>query len=220
MSSFPGPREYVRFVEAREAAKAKEAREGEMAGNRPGHPDIVTRYPADYKPSPADAPLPRVDGPHDSPEGWVGAINPERDPSRGDMSRWLNCGECSRATDGTWQGYPKVAQAIDFPRLGGEDKERMEEWAGTECRDASMTDIEQALDRLGPGSSAIVGFFRESGGGHWFNAVNDAGTVKAVDGQVGAIESWPPSDEGLGFTEQDMRDSFAIYVKPDGKVVK
>lgn len=141
-------------------------------------------------------------------------------PGRVDGGRRCNCGECARATDGTWQGHPKVAAAMNYPRVRGEPKERMEEWAGTQCTNASMADVKRRLDQLGPGSSAIVGFYKEGGGGHWFNAVNDKGTVKAIDSLNGLVETWPPSYEGVRFSEEDMRESFAIYVRPDGGIVK
>jgi Papain fold toxin 1, glutamine deamidase len=37
-----------------------------------------------------------------------------------------------------------------------------------------MTQIGRRLAELGPGSSAIVGCDWADGGGHWFNAINDA----------------------------------------------
>jgi hypothetical protein len=83
-----------------------------------------------------------------------------------------------------------------------------------------MADINQRLSELGPGSSAVIGCDWKTGGGHWFSAVNDGGTIKAVDGQSGAVEAWPPSRSGLHFDETMMRYSDAIYFGTDGKVVK
>lgn len=83
-----------------------------------------------------------------------------------------------------------------------------------------MSDVEHRLYELGPGSSAVVGFDREDGGGHWFNAVNDGGTVKAIDGQVGRVEPWPPSVDGVGYDETYMSRSDAIFFTADGKVVR
>jgi hypothetical protein len=183
--------------------------------NRPGHPDIHDRYPPDYKLAP-EVPPPGIEGPHESPEKWLDTINPDK----ADIGRRFNCGDCSRSVDSTWHGYPAVAAAIDYPRLEGELSSRMTEWAGTSPKPASMADIKQRLTGLGPGSSAIVGFDRRIGGGHWFNAVNDAGTVKAVDGQSGDVEAWPPTSTGLGYDESEMRYSDAIFFTPDGKVVE
>ncbi|HUN30599.1 MAG TPA: toxin glutamine deamidase domain-containing protein [Trebonia sp.] len=114
-----------------------------------------------------------------------------------------------------------MAAAVDFPRITGEQKTRMEEWAGTEASTASLAGIQERLGELGPGSSAIVGcFWKEQGGGHWFNAVNESGTVKAVDGQSSTVQAWPPSRDGVGYDESMMGTSFAIFFRPDGKVVR
>jgi hypothetical protein len=182
---------------------------------RPGHPDIHDRYPPDYKLAP-DAPSPRIDGPHKSPEKWLDAINPDK----ADAGRSFNCGDCSRSVDSTWHGYPAVAAAMDYPRLEGELPSRMTEWAGVPPKNESMADIKQRLSELGPGSSAVVGCDWRTGGGHWFNAVNDGGTVKAVDGQSGKVEAWPPTRKGLGYDESRMRHSDAIFFTSDGKVVR
>jgi hypothetical protein len=83
-----------------------------------------------------------------------------------------------------------------------------------------MADIKERLDKLGPGSSAIVGCDWKTGGGHWFNAINEAGTVQAVDGQKGRVEAWPPTLKGLRYDESRMRYSEAIFFTPDGKAVR
>jgi hypothetical protein len=114
---------------------------------RPGHPDLRDRYPADYKLAP-DAPPPRIDGPHESPERWADAVNPDK----ADEARSCNCGECARSVDSTWHGYPAAAAAVDFPRHQGDTAARMAEWAGTKPVPASMADIKKRLDKLGPGS--------------------------------------------------------------------
>jgi hypothetical protein len=177
-------------------------------------PDIASRYPADYVPS--TDPPPRVDGPHENPEKWAADINSDPDAPGRDN----NCAECARAVDSTWQGNPAAAAAMSDPDAPGEPVPRMSEWAGEAPTEASMSDIQQRLEELGPGSSAVVGFDREDGPGHWFNAVNDGGTVKAIDGQSGLTETWPPSDDGLGFNESDMSYSDAVFFTADGKVVR
>jgi Papain fold toxin 1, glutamine deamidase len=83
-----------------------------------------------------------------------------------------------------------------------------------------MADMAQRLRELGPGSSAVVGFDRENAPGHWFNGVNHAGTILAADGQAARFEEWPPSKDGLGFDENVMSYSDALYFTPDGKVVR
>jgi Papain fold toxin 1, glutamine deamidase len=95
----------------------------------------------------------------------------------------------------------------------------MKEWSGQAPEPASLTAIDRRLRELGPGSSAIVGFDREDGPGHWFNALNYEGTVLAVDGQSARYEKWPPSRAGLGFDERGMSYSDAIYFAANGEVV-
>jgi len=179
-----------------------------------GRPDVASRYPDDYTPSDHDPPA--VEQPHESPETWAGDIN--RDKS--DPGRDNNCGECARAVQSTWDGEPAAAAALSDQDAAGEDYSRMVDWAGEKPTDASMTEVGQRLEELGPGSSAIVGCGWEDGRKHWFNAVNDEGTIKAVDGQSGTVEEWPPSAGGLGFDESDMTFSIAIYFDRDGRVVK
>jgi hypothetical protein len=57
-------------------------------------------------------------------------------------------------------------------------------------------------------------------GGHWFNAVNHAGSVLAVDGQRNRVGPWPPTVRDLRFDESRMELSDAIFYGPDGKVVR
>ena len=85
---------------------------------------------------------------------------------------------------------------------------------------ASMADVGRRLRELGPGSSAVVGFDKRGDIGHWFNAVNHAGTILAVDGQSSKLEKWPLSKNRLGFDESEMSGSDAIYFTADGEVVR
>jgi hypothetical protein len=179
-----------------------------------GRPDIAARYPADYVPS--SDPAPSVDRPHESPEKWADGINPGWPVPE----RENNCGECARAVDSTWNGKGAAAAAMSDPEAAGESVARMTEWAGEAQTRASMSEVQQQLNDMGPGSSAVVLSCWDGGGAHWFNAVNDGGTVKAIDGQSGTTETWPPSASGLGFDEGDMRYSGAIFFTADGKVVK
>ena len=96
----------------------------------------------------------------------------------------------------------------------------MTEFAGVAPEPATMDQVADKLTELGPGSSAIVGFDRADGSGHWFNAVNDGGTIKAVDGQSGTVGAWPPSSDAFGFDESEMANSDAIYFDSDSNPVK
>jgi hypothetical protein len=167
--------------------------------------DVASEHPDLY--SQTDAPPPQVDGPHESPENWATEINPG--------SGNENCGDCARAVEQTWEGNPQVAS------VGGPEPDSvMADWAGASPEPTSADAINERLNELGPGSSAIVGGNWEDGGGHWFNAVNDGGAIKAVDGQSGQVESWPPSDSGLGFSAADMHNMEAIFFDASGSVVR
>jgi len=73
---------------------------------------------------------------------------------------------------------------------------------------ADVVDFQDWIARIGQGP------------GHWFNAVKHEGTVLAVDGQAGLFEEWPPSKDGLGFDENGMSYSDAVYFTADGKVAR
>jgi len=96
----------------------------------------------------------------------------------------------------------------------------MAEWAGQRPVPASMAEIGRRLTELGPGSSAIVGRdWKGLDAGHWFNAVNDGGVVKTVDGQRNRVGTWPPALREVRFDESLMEFSDAIFFDTDGKVV-
>ena len=195
------------------------SREGSPGGERQARPadigdlpDIAARHPGDYVPPRPEAPVARPE----ELAGWLGGVNPDK----GDPGRGNNCGECARAVARTWFGDTvAVAAAMADGGAAGEPAGRMAEWAGRAPAPVSMAEIGERLAALGPGSLAVVGADWRSGGGHWFNAVNDRGAVLAVDGQRGRCGPWPPSAAGVRFDEGDMRYSDAIFFTPDGKVV-
>jgi hypothetical protein len=173
-------------------------RAGERTDAADAHPDLYKR---------TDAPPPKVDGPHESPENWAGEINPGEGLD--------NCGDCARSAQQTWEGSPRCAA------VGGPEHDSvMTQWAGASPEPASVDDINAKLAELGPGSSAIVGFDWASGGGHWSNAVNDGGAIKAVDGQKGRVGSWPPGQSTMRFSAADMHNTEAIFFDANGRVVQ
>jgi hypothetical protein len=188
---------------------------GRGSPEQPGVPDIAARYAADYVRAQHEPP--RVDRPHESPERWIRAVNADQ----GLPGRDNNCGECARAVNATWHGRPAAAAALADRDASGESTGRMAEWAGRQPEPVTMAGVARRLAELGPGSSAVVGcdWSPDGTGGHWFNAVNDAGTVKAVDGQPGQAAPWPPSVSSLGFEERYMARADAIFFTPDGKAV-
>lgn len=203
------------FGDAGQETELETTPEGPDAVRGEARRDAVSdRYPADYSAT-ADQP-PRVDDPHQSPESWSNEINPDKDAAGRDN----NCGDCARAVQDTWEGDPRAAHAMSDADSNGEVVARMSEWAGHEPQAATFDNVQDRLTQLGPGSSAVVGVNWDDGRGHWFNAVNENGAIKAVDGQSGLVEAWPPSDNGLGFSEADTVDSDAIYFDSSGRVVK
>ncbi len=123
------------------------------------------------------------------PERFVAEINPHYAQS---PEHQVNCCDCARAVERTWRGHREVAagRATGF----GEGNNRMENWAGVRYRSVDAAEIRGRLAAAGPGSSAILSAIvtSESGvrSGHAFNAINDQGEIKAVDGQVGMVEPW------------------------------
>ncbi len=180
-----------------------------------GRSDVATRYPNDYSTDGHDRPP--VDQPHQSPEPWAPDVNPDK----GAPGRDNNCGECARAVESCWEGDPATAAALSDPESRGESTDRMTDWAEHDVRALSMDEIASELRDEGPGSSAVIACRwdgpKDDPQGHWFNAVNDDGVIKAVDGQSGLVETWPPSDEGIGFSEQDMTASWAVIFDRDGR---
>lgn len=196
-------------------AKKTAAERADDDTDRPAdRPSVVDKYPNDYVPATHDPP--RVLRPHERPEQWLRDVNFD-DALPG---RRNNCGECSRAVYSTWLGVPKAAAAMADRYSGGEPTGRMTEWAGQRPVAASMAEIGKRLSELGPGTSAIVGCdWKDGNGGHWFNAVNDGGVLKTVDGQRNRVGSWPPAFSEVRFDESMMGFSDAIFFGPDGKVV-
>jgi Papain fold toxin 1, glutamine deamidase len=208
----PEPADNAEPDEPPEADEPDDAqRQGDTGESQLGYTDVSARYPEDYAES--EFPPPEVEDPHAVPEGWTDQVNR---PGMSAPGRDDNCPECARAVQSTWAGEPGNAAAMR--QL--EPTSRMTEFAGVAPASATMDQVAGRLTDLGPGSSAIVGFDRVGQAGHWFNAVNDGGTIKAVDGQSGLVESWPPSKAGLGFDESGMVEPDAIYFGPDGRVIR
>jgi hypothetical protein len=135
--------------------------------------------------------------PFGDPQTIAEGINPKRDEG---IAYQTNCADCARSVEDTWRGNKEVAAGL-VPRNDGSDegeyRDRMERWAGEPMRDVeNMDDIHQKLLDGGHGSSAIIGTeYKDEYGdtyGHFFNAANDGGTVKVIDGQLGESYDWKP----------------------------
>jgi hypothetical protein len=210
-------REYALAYRARvEAAYEREEPETARgsADNPAKYTSVVDKYRVDYIASIDEAP--RIGGPCEVPEKWIDAMN----PAKGSPGRDNNCGECARAVFNTWYGRPSTAAAMADVRSSGEPTPRMSEWATTHPISVTMTEIAQRLSELGPGSSAIIGCDFRDGRGHWFNAVNDAGTVKAVDGQWGKVQEWPPTEREFTFDPSRTVFSEAFFFDREGRIAQ
>ncbi len=181
-----------------------------------GMREVWSKYPDDYLPPDASNPAPDVTRPHQHPADWAEDINPDRAAPGRDN----NCGDCTRAAELTWRGEPSISAALADPLAPGELIGRMEQWAGAELRSTDSPGIEADLRRAGKGSSALVLVEWDQGGAHWFNAVNDAGRLRVVDGQTGTTEDWPPSEEITGYSDVDIAAYYTILFDGSGEPIR
>ena len=149
--------------------------------------DVAARYPADYvatgaRPAPGGRP---ASAPADPA--------PRRQRGRGPAGAGQQLRRVRPRRARHLARPPRRRGRAGRPRLGrASPAGGRAEWAGRPPVRATMAEIGQRLEQLGPGSSAVVGCDRKGGGGHWFNAVNDAGRALAVDGQRNRVGPWPP----------------------------
>jgi hypothetical protein len=151
------------------------------------------------------------------PEHWVALVNPERSDPR----RMVNCADCARAVQRTFDGDPTTAAAlhpdglplrsVDGP-VAGEAPEYTEQWSADRAQPMDYDEIAAAVRSSG-GSAIVFGYGPE--GGHAFNAVLDeSGEVRWVDGQLGEVGDWPPRyrstfphTEAIIFEPVDQREA-------------
>jgi len=184
------------------------------AGDTGGHPpaagpfpDLETYRRNEVEWGPVDSITSRRADPFESPEGWVEQINGEGVDSPG---RNNNCIDCARAVEANWRGDDAVAAPLADPRSPGLSADHLQDWTGGRFQRASVDEIQGRLTELGPGSSAIVTSAWDTGGAHAYNALNDGGTVKWVDAQLGTSSPWPPP------YADNVDDSIVIFIDPDG----
>lgn len=93
-----------------------------------------------------------------------------------------NCINCAVATDAMLAGRPASALLGDYARIS-----ILEQIFGAEFSETcDIASVSQALLAAGTGSRAIVFGARSEGIGHVFNAVNQTGVIRFLDGQTGA----------------------------------
>jgi filamentous hemagglutinin len=94
-----------------------------------------------------------------------------------------NCANCAIATDSTLAGSP--ASALDSSSTKVRDVSKF--YGGKPfVATTGPKGIETIMTQAGPGSRGIVfGYRGPSADGHFFNVVNQGGTVRFLDGQSG-----------------------------------
>ncbi len=102
--------------------------------------------------------------------------------------RTMNCVNCAVATDATLAGRPASALPGSPTPIAALE----EHFGGTFKPVASASEVSASLYEGGSGARGIIFGYRSTGVGHVFNAVNQRGVVRFLDGQVGG----PASLEG------------------------
>jgi len=101
-----------------------------------------------------------------------------------------NCVNCVVATDATLSGYPASA----LPSGARPISVLEDVFGGTFKPVTGRAEIEALLTDAGAGARGVVFGSRGSEVGHVFNAVNQGGTVRFLDGQIGGAASFDGFD--------------------------
>ena len=97
----------------------------------------------------------------------------------------MNCVNCVVATDATLAGRPASAMPGGPYRINA-----LEKLYGTKFGPpSSISDISETISNAGPGARGIVFGSRGDAVGHVFNAINQKGVVRFLDGQTGGAAS-------------------------------
>lgn len=146
--------------------------------------------------------------PFETPTDWVPEIN---GGGPGLPGRGANCIDCTRAVESNWRGRDAVAAPLADPMSRGTSASLLEDWSGGTLRPTTLRNVERELEKMGPGASAmIVSEWRSLNGAHAYNAINDGGVIRWVDGQTGQTAPWPPPYANRAGRSQ------AIFIDPDG----
>jgi hypothetical protein len=94
-----------------------------------------------------------------------------------------NCVNCAVATDAMLDGRPASALPGAYSRIS-----ILEQIFGAKfSAPCDLALVRQALSAAGAGSRAIVYGGRKENIGHVFNAINQAGIIRFLDGQTGTV---------------------------------
>ena len=138
------------------------------------------------------------------PSQWIQDIN---GPGTRIAERRNNCVDCARAVEARWRGVDATAAPHIDPEVGGAPAALITNWTGGKIDElrhptplgpevplpAQLDSLNGYLTESGPGSSAVVLFSWQAGGGHALNAVNHQGKILWIDGQTGKFGPWPPT---------------------------
>ncbi|MGJ3239027.1 MAG: toxin glutamine deamidase domain-containing protein [Anaerolineae bacterium] len=143
-------------------------------------------------------------------------VNPQfTPPIKGDpdsLTPWnTNCLSCVVATDDILQGRNRFAQADPVRDASSYSTQRhlqselLQRYGENWLQITSYDEIRRLLNEAGPGASGIVMITRplDMDGnlipGHVFNAINQRGTVRFLDGQIGGAANLESSVTGIYF---------------------
>ena len=125
-----------------------------------------------------------------SATGFIAHVNDDLPLGKLAGTRTMNCANCAIATDASIAGSPASALPGDVTRVADLTAVYDKPWSGAMTDPAQMA---AAMAEAGPGSRAIV--FGQSNSqqvGHFFNVVNDGGTIRFLDGQTGTTAAMTP----------------------------
>jgi hypothetical protein len=105
-------------------------------------------------------------------------------PGHGKPGRVNNCGNCSVATDATLKG--RSASALPGELTTTDDLAKAFGSKKGFLQTGGISDIKSYMSKQGNGATGVVFGSRGPGrAGHYFNVVNQKGTVRFLDGQTG-----------------------------------
>jgi hypothetical protein len=114
--------------------------------------------------------------------GSIRNVNKGLPLGRTEGTRTLNCANCSIATDAMLSGSPAAALPGHPTTAAALSTHYGKRWMPTQ----GTAHIEAEMRTAGPGSRGIVLGERPNGQlGHFFNVVNQDGTIRFLDGQAG-----------------------------------
>jgi hypothetical protein len=131
---------------------------------------------------------------------WLKTVNPS--------GCQLNCGQCAvavaKALNGQGISNAPYSCRVRFSGatarvVGTVDSQIEQELGGKFGAYGSAGDANNAIYNAGNGAQGVVSASGATGGGHYFNIVNDNGNVRLLDGQTGAEISWSSFKPGTTF---------------------